>query len=85
VKCGDYPIVFPARPSVFDNDEFFTRRNLKTSQRNKFAIAFFDKNVALTWRTTGPLADNDSAKRREIVRVKGSCASEASYWNLPQL
>jgi len=37
-----------ARHDIFDNNELFIRRNLKTTAQNKFAIVFFDKNVPFT-------------------------------------
>jgi hypothetical protein len=35
-----------AGDDVLDDDEFFIRRNLKIAAQNKFAIFFFDKDVA---------------------------------------
>jgi len=54
---------------IFDDDEFFIRRNLKTASQNKFAIFFFDKDVAFSQRPGDFLADNNSAKGRGDHRV----------------
>jgi hypothetical protein len=54
---------------IFDDDEFFIRRNLKTASQNKFAIFFFDKDVAFAQLATHFLTDNNSAKRRGDHRV----------------
>jgi hypothetical protein len=49
---------------VFDDDEFFIRCNLKTASQNKFAVFFFDKDVAFAQRPGDFLANNNSAKGR---------------------
>jgi hypothetical protein len=54
---------------VFDDDEFFIWRNLKTASQNKFAIFFFDKDVAFAQRPRDFLADNNSAQGRGDDRV----------------
>ena len=58
-----------ARDDVFDDDKFFVRRNLKTAAQNKFAIFFFDKDVAFAQRSADFLADNNPAKGRGDHRV----------------
>ena len=58
-----------AGDDVFDDDEFFIRRNLKTAPQNKFALVFFDKDVAFAQRATDFLADNNSTKGRGDHRV----------------
>ena len=35
------------RDDVFDDEEFFVKGNLETAAQNKFAIFFFNKDVAL--------------------------------------
>jgi hypothetical protein len=78
--CGNNPAVptndvdcfldaSTARYDIFSNDEFFIRRNLKTASQNKFAIFFFDEDVAFAQRATDFLADNNSAKGRGDHRV----------------
>jgi hypothetical protein len=54
---------------IFDGDEFFSRRNLETASQNKFAIFFFDKDVAFAQRSGDFLADNDFAEGRGDHRV----------------
>ena len=53
-----------AGDDVFDHYESFVRRNLKTAAQNKFALLFFDKDVASAQCAADPLADNNSAEGR---------------------
>jgi hypothetical protein len=54
---------------IFDDDEFFIWRNLKTPTQNKFAIFFFDKDVAFAQRPGDLLADNNPSEGRGDDRV----------------
>ena len=58
-----------ARHDIFDNDEFFVRRNLKTTAQSKFALVLFDKNVRFAQRTSNFLTDDNSAQSRGDDRI----------------
>jgi len=49
---------------VFDDDKLLIRRNLETAAQDKFALIFFDKNVAFAKRASDFLADNNPAESR---------------------
>ena len=61
-----------AGDDVFDDDEFFIRRDLKAAAQNKFAILFFDKDVAFAQLAADFLADNNSAEGRgdDCIAIK---------------
>ena len=50
-------------------DEFFIRRDLKAAAQDKFAVLFFDKDVAFAQLAADFLADNNSAEGRGDDRV----------------
>jgi len=58
-----------AGDNVFDDDEVFIRRDLKAAAQDKFAILFFDKDVAFAQLAADFLADNNSAEGRGDDRV----------------
>src|SRR5260370_18454232 len=54
---------------VFKDDKPFIRRNLETAAQDKFALIFFDKNVAFAKRASDFLANNNPAESRGDHRV----------------
>src|SRR5713101_2832538 len=63
-----------ARHDILDDNELFAIIDLKAASQDKFAVLFFNKNVALAQRPSDFLTDDDSTEGRGDHRVASKYA-----------